>query len=242
MPGNLEKICTFSWVGDENPAEEVSGVWCDVFWEGEGSGNDVFVQKIDVVALGVCWVVIEREVTGKHGILANISLTVYRPWSSYQNDTAAPDVDLAAGVERIANDEFGCRIARASAARLHQITSSIAAVQNPVKLHLLDVVFGCQVVLDLVAKLVGWIEHVCEAKVSDDDVTITVEQQIFQLQIAVHDAFLVQVAYSRNQLGEQTARSIVFQVPMVQNVVEKLSTRCVLQNDAYLPFGLHHLV
>ena len=41
----------------------------DIFGEGQRSADDVFVEEVDVVAFGVRWVVIERKVACKHGIL-----------------------------------------------------------------------------------------------------------------------------------------------------------------------------
>lgn len=58
----------------------------------------------------------------------------------------------------------------------------------------------------------------------------------------MNDALLVQIANSGYQLGKQPSCSIVLEVPVVEDVVEKLSARCILKNDADLRFRLGHLV
>jgi hypothetical protein len=34
-------------------------MWCNIFGEGEGSGNDVFVEEVDVIAFGIGWIIVE---------------------------------------------------------------------------------------------------------------------------------------------------------------------------------------
>lgn len=71
---NLEQIGALPWVGDEDALEEISGMRCDVFGESEGRGDNVLVQEVDVVTLGVRWVVIEGQVASQHGVLGVVSL------------------------------------------------------------------------------------------------------------------------------------------------------------------------
>jgi hypothetical protein len=72
---DLEQIRTLSWVGHQYALEQISCVGCDVFGEGEWSGNNVLVEKVDVIALRVGWVVVEGQVTCQHGVLRGVSLT-----------------------------------------------------------------------------------------------------------------------------------------------------------------------
>lgn len=44
-------------------------MWRNVLGEGKRSGHDVFVEQVDVVAFGVGWVVVKRQIPGEHGIL-----------------------------------------------------------------------------------------------------------------------------------------------------------------------------
>lgn len=53
-----------------------------------------------------------------------------------------------------------------------------------------------------VCEVLGRVEGISEAKVSDDDIAIAVQQEVLQLQISVHDALLVQIANTRNKLSE----------------------------------------
>lgn len=78
------------------------------------------------------------------------------------------------------------------------------------------------------------IKSVCEAKVGDDNVAVTIEKQVFQLQVAVHYSLLVEVTNARHKLGEQATSSIVFQVSVVEDIIEKFTSRCVFKNDTYV--------
>ena len=71
---NFKQIRALSRVGDEYPLEKVSCVRRDILGEGEWGGHDVLVQEVDVVALGICWIVVEGQVTSQHGVLYVVSL------------------------------------------------------------------------------------------------------------------------------------------------------------------------
>ena len=71
---HLEQVGALPWVGDKDALEEISCVWCDVFGESERGGDDVLVQKVDVVTLRVSWVVVEGQVASQHGVLRMVSL------------------------------------------------------------------------------------------------------------------------------------------------------------------------
>lgn len=99
-----------------------------------------------------------------------------------------------------------------------------------------------QLVLDVFSYLVFGIEGVGEAKVGYYDVAVTIQQQIFQFQVSMNDTLCVKVADSRNELSEKSSCGRVFQVAMIQNVVEELAARSILQDDADVPFRLHHFM
>jgi hypothetical protein len=69
VASDFEEIGTFSRVWNKDPSQEITGVRGDVFGEGERSGDDVLIQKVDVVAIGVGRVVVEGQIAGEHGIL-----------------------------------------------------------------------------------------------------------------------------------------------------------------------------
>jgi len=59
MSGYFEQIGPLTWVGDKNPPEKVTGVRSNVLGECEWSRDDVFIQKIDVVAFRIRRVIVE---------------------------------------------------------------------------------------------------------------------------------------------------------------------------------------
>jgi hypothetical protein len=73
MPGNFEEIGTFSRIGNEDSAEEVSSVRGDIFGEGEWCRNDIFIEEVDIVAFGVRWVIVEWKIPCKHCILLELA-------------------------------------------------------------------------------------------------------------------------------------------------------------------------
>jgi hypothetical protein len=86
---NAIKVGAAGRVGDKHHTEKISSLGGNVFWEGEGSANDVLVEKVDVVAIRIGRIVVKGEVAGEHGI---------------ENDATAPDVDGAADIEAFADD------------------------------------------------------------------------------------------------------------------------------------------
>lgn len=69
MPGNLEKVGSFTWVGNKDALQKVAGVRSDVFGEGEGCGDNILVEKVDVVTFGVGWIIVKRKVSSQHSVL-----------------------------------------------------------------------------------------------------------------------------------------------------------------------------
>jgi hypothetical protein len=72
MASNFEQVGTFPRVRNQYPSQKVTSVGCNIFGEGERGGNDVFVKEIDVVSIGVCGIVVEREIASQHSVLHNI--------------------------------------------------------------------------------------------------------------------------------------------------------------------------
>lgn len=71
---------------------------------------------------------------------------------------------------------------------------------------------------------------------------MAVQEQILELQIAMHYALLVQVADTRDELRKQPPRRVVFEVAVVQDVVEELASRRVLEHDTYPGVVADHVV
>lgn len=72
MPGHFEEIGPLAWVGNKNPPEKVTSVRCYVFRKRKRSGDNVFIQKVDVVPFRIRWIVVEREITCQHSVLARV--------------------------------------------------------------------------------------------------------------------------------------------------------------------------
>ena len=69
MPGHLEQIGSLPWIGHEDSTQEVAGVRGHVFGKGEWSRDDVFIEEVDVVALRVGGIIVERQISSEHSIL-----------------------------------------------------------------------------------------------------------------------------------------------------------------------------
>lgn len=153
-------------------------------------------------------------------------------YSTYQNDTTTPDIHLASGVEGVADNELGSCVARATATCLHEITLPGSVALDAVQTHSFHEFPVGEVKLLLLSEILIRIESVGKAKVGNNDVAVAVQEQVFQFQISVNDSLLVKIADTRNKLGKQTAGRIVLQVSVVENIVEQLASRCILENDA----------
>lgn len=55
----------------------------------------------------------------------------------------------------------------------------------------------------------------------------------------MNNSLLVEVAHTRDELGEQTASRVILQVSVVEDVVEELAARRILKDDANVPVGLN---
>lgn len=96
-------------------------------------------------------------------------------------------------------------------------------------------------VLEL-AQFVGGIENVGKPEVGDDDVAVPVQQQILELEVAMHDSLLVQISNARHELREQPTRRRILEVSVRQDVVEELAARRILENDSDVAVGLDAFV
>ena len=69
VPSDLEEVRSLPWIRDQYTPQKVARVRCNIFWEGQWSRDNVFIQKIDIVALRIGRIIVKGKVTGKHGIL-----------------------------------------------------------------------------------------------------------------------------------------------------------------------------
>ena len=197
---------SFGWIRDKDPAQQISCQWCDVLGERERRAHNVLVQQVDVVAFGVGRIVVVRKIACQHGV---------------QYDATAPDVHLASAVPALAHDELRRGVARAAATRLHQV-----AAQPPTgSVHQL-----AQAVVVVCGRC--RVKDVCEAKVGYDDVAVAVKKQVLELQVTMDDALVVEILDSRYQLRKESARNVVLEITVCQNVVKELTAARVLEDDA----------
>ena len=161
---------------------------------------------------------------------------------SYENNSAAPDIDLSTSVQGVTNNQFWSRVAWAAAAGLHEVALPGATGLDRIQPSRLDKLAVRQVQLLELGQFIVGIERVGEAEVGDNDVPIAVEEKILKLEITVDDAFLVQVPNAGNKLSKEATGRVVLEVPVVQDVVEQFSARGILENDPEMSVGCLHLV
>lgn len=70
---------------------------------------------------------------------------------THQNNTTAPDINLAASVKQVTDDKLWSCITRTPTAGLHQITSSVPTWQNLIQLRSLDEIPRVQLMLNLLS-------------------------------------------------------------------------------------------
>jgi hypothetical protein len=74
-------------------------------------------------------------------------------------------------------------------------------------------------------------EPIGETEVRDYHVSMPIEEEVFEFEVAVDDLFLVNVPDARDELTEEFARILLLQVAVGEDVVEEFTTRRVLEDD-----------
>jgi hypothetical protein len=75
------------------------------------------------------------------------------------------------------------------------------------------------------------LEPVGETEVCDYHVPVSVEEEVFELEVAVNDLFLVDVPDAGDELTEEFARILLLQVAVCQDMVEEFTARRVFEDD-----------
>ena len=86
------------------------------------------------------------------------------------------------------------------------------------------------------------LEPVGEPKVCDDDVPVSIKEEVFELQVPMDDLLLVNVPDAGDELTEQLAGILLLEIPMGQNMVEEFTTRRVLEDDPDILVRLDNVV
>ena len=85
-------------------------------------------------------------------------------------------------------------------------------------------------------------EPIGETEVRDDHVSVSIEEEVFEFEVAVNDLFLVNVPDARDELTKEFARVLLLQVAVGEDVVEEFTTRRVLEDDADILVRLNDIV
>ena len=93
-------------VGDEHEREEIPGLGGYIVRERQWGVDDIFVQQVNVVSVGVGRVIIEGEVAGKHGV---------------EDDAATPNVHGGSDIHAVGDDKFRGGITRRPTTCLHEL-------------------------------------------------------------------------------------------------------------------------
>lgn len=86
------------------------------------------------------------------------------------------------------------------------------------------------------------LEAIGETEVRDDNIPMTVEQQILKLQVAVDDFLLMDVPDARNELREEFAGILLPQIAMGEDMIKQLAAGRILEDDTNVLVGLDHIV
>ena len=57
-------------------------------------------------------------------------------------------------------------------------------------------------------------ESVCESEIDDDDISMAVEKEVFEFEVAMDNFLLVDVPYTRDELGKQLGSILFFEVAL----------------------------
>jgi hypothetical protein len=125
---------------------------------------------------------------------------------------------------------------------LHQVAASEALLVLEIKTLALNVFLVTYIVFLLLSQIVYRVECVRKAKVGDDDVLVAVQKQVLELEIAMYDALLVQISNTRNQLGKESPSCGVLEVSVIEDIIEKLTSGSIFQDDSHMSLSLDELV
>ena len=74
-------------------------------------------------------------------------------------------------------------------------------------------------------------EPIGETEVRDDHVSVSIEEEVFEFEVAVNDLFLVNVPDARDELTKEFARILLLKIAVGKDVVEEFTTGRVLEDD-----------
>ena len=81
-----------------------------------------------------------------------------------------------------------------------------------------------------------------EPKVGDDHVPVSVEEQIFEFEVAMDNLFLMKVPDGGNELSKQLAGVAFFEVTVGEDVVEEFAAGGIFEDDPDVLVGFDDIV
>lgn len=86
------------------------------------------------------------------------------------------------------------------------------------------------------------LEPVGEPKVCDDDVPVSIKEEVFELQVPMDDLLLVNVPDAGDELRKEFCGVTLAQIAMGEDMVKELATGSVLEDDANVLVCLYDVV
>lgn len=84
--------------------------------------------------------------------------------------------------------------------------------------------------------------HVRKTKISNFHMHIVIEQQIFRLQISMHNHMTMTIVDARYNLLEETAGFVFQQFTMLDDIIEQLPSAHILHNHEDISRSRYHLI
>jgi hypothetical protein len=81
-----------------------------------------------------------------------------------------------------------------------------------------------------------------EAQVTKLDTHLAIKKHVLKLEVAVHNALVVQVPDGGAQLAEEAPRLSLEDAPSLDKIVEQLTARAQLRHEPYVRLGRDDLV
>lgn len=85
-------------------------------------------------------------------------------------------------------------------------------------------------------------ETVGKTEICDNDVPVTIEEEVFEFEITVNDFLLMDVPDTRYELGEEFSGIFFLEVTMGEDVVEELATGGIFEDDTDVFVGFDDVV
>lgn len=86
------------------------------------------------------------------------------------------------------------------------------------------------------------LKTVRKAEISDDHIAMAVEQEILEFEVSMNNFLLVDIPHTGNKLRKQLCCVSLTKIAVCENVVEKLSSGSIFDDDSYVLVGFDDIV